>query len=214
MSREMRSAACAEAVWSQLCARVWRDKAFVPERARQLRAAGDSRGAIKLAMKDSVRTLITREEFSSMAWQTRRKACVGPEMCSLDPWQCGRACLQAQYHGDGVVLKEPVEGERPSPRPWPAPLPLPAPLRPVAVWAFHDPEPGLQRRALPLDANDRAPIGGGICTQATTTESLDPEAEAVGAGAALLPAPAQLGLDFGWHVVAVGVVRTAAKRHR
>ena len=103
----------AEAVWHDLCERMWAEKAFVPAHARQLLSRRCGRDAFYFAMRDRTRTRIEPEELTAGLWRTRMKAAAGERLVSADPWHRGEPCLCILYNDDGTADVEAPVGPRP-----------------------------------------------------------------------------------------------------
>jgi hypothetical protein len=70
----LRDASDSEALWKAQLRALLRDRAFIPERVRELECGGRFRRAVSVALVDARRNCISAEELSRLTWHARLKA--------------------------------------------------------------------------------------------------------------------------------------------
>ena len=98
----LRVAADSAPLWADLCARLWADKALVPERFRALRATAPKR-AYRESLADASRTRVTRAELCEMEWHFRFKEQAGEAWCGIDPYWAGLRANTFRFEPGGAV---------------------------------------------------------------------------------------------------------------
>lgn len=90
--------------WDAFCERLWHDKIYVSQSARQ---NPSKILAYQESILDSKRSYITMEELcyetSKIIWSFRFKASAGTDWTSVDPWHNGRPCRKVVFLRDGRV---------------------------------------------------------------------------------------------------------------
>jgi hypothetical protein len=93
-----------KAIWRKLCINTWWNKVHVPEKYRTLLRNGRPREALIGSLIDSRRTVITKEEISSMPFYFRFKKAAGPYWTERDPFWRRDKPLCICFSKDGQVV--------------------------------------------------------------------------------------------------------------
>ena len=103
--RHFRQAASDQAAWRRCWSAVTTGKVYIPPRALALVSTAPEpqyRSALKFALRDAKRVVMTKEEVASIpVWEVRSK----PSQCNdrSDPWLRGKPCIQQRYNRDTSV---------------------------------------------------------------------------------------------------------------
>jgi len=118
VNQAWRNASVSKEVWQELCDVLWRDKVYVPQKIRELKAT-DPQTAYKNSIEDSKRSVITEEELCGFDWYFRFKEDEGAWYADSDPWINGRAPSHHKYHTDGKIeITGEFSGAAPNDRTW------------------------------------------------------------------------------------------------
>ena len=97
-----------ETIWSLLCRRLWKDKAYVPDKFQELSGSGKSLRAFRDSILDSKRCAISAEEISLFSFYFRFKASAGQFWTAQDPYWVTGSPLRVHFSSGGLIAEQPA----------------------------------------------------------------------------------------------------------